>query len=299
MGQGILEIGFDQRAHAWWFPHTRLKRVGKIGQPYGNKINEDISHGSETLRTHTQVPTIAVSYRHSTCTDDDVLHIIGWQKTYHPTQYRVSNNYEWPCLFTFEGLVQMCLRLWCKCRADSNTPHVFCHTSRLYKAPKVCSVCHKISKDGNAIPWYHTAKSEAKSSCQEWSFLSSWSNKLPSERCSKRKAIFNLHSITTSCPYPRKKYLKHKKKNKKIFANHLRLKILLKSEAITAKERKASVPSFFSHERKIDNLKRREVEDSNRWWWWWGVQNPSVESRQGNQMSGDGWQTKAAWEGRN
>lgn len=29
MGLGILEIGFDLRAHSWWFPHTRLKRVGK------------------------------------------------------------------------------------------------------------------------------------------------------------------------------------------------------------------------------------------------------------------------------
>lgn len=29
MGLGNLEIGFDQRAHSWWFPRTRLKRVGK------------------------------------------------------------------------------------------------------------------------------------------------------------------------------------------------------------------------------------------------------------------------------
>lgn len=37
MGLDNQEIGFDQMAHSWGFPRTRLKRVGKTSQTYENQ----------------------------------------------------------------------------------------------------------------------------------------------------------------------------------------------------------------------------------------------------------------------
>lgn len=80
MGLDNLEIGFDQRAHSWWFVHIRLKRVGKHRSDLwkSNQWGHIAQFRNFSFCKLHPLPAIVISYWHSTNMMYFIIMLTGW-----------------------------------------------------------------------------------------------------------------------------------------------------------------------------------------------------------------------------